>query len=678
LSRRIVERSIHLLASACTVLLLGASAAAQDYGAHATVERRPIAATHGEDATAAGTSLDLSERISLPRSVGEVVREAPGARLQSSGGVGAFSSLSLRGADGDEAQVMLDEIPLATADGGAFDLSLFPAELFERIDVFRGGAPVWLGSGAIAGVVRLVPRRARQQRAQLSLGAGSFGLRQLHGGAAVGDEERLTVRSHVVVRQARNDYTYHDDRGTLYDSRDDVELQRKNAQLTDASGFLDLTLPLLGGRLHVVALGHERTGGHPGPGSQPTPNIRRSSLRALLGVAYHRRARGGRRAPRRRMQLVASSSYDHDRYTDLYGELGTSQRWATDDNAYRAFLRFAGSLRVARWLEATVVSSYAFDRYRWQNRLASLQPAPSTRHTAAAAIELAAHGRLGPVIVALRPSARAEWSHTELFASSSLSGDFDATRSMVIPTARLGAAIAPHVALALTASIATGARAPTLFELFGDRALVLPAPDLKPVTSTTYDGGVTWSTKRELWSLTSELRAFLQQRRDSIAQFRSAQWQVGHENLSQVAQKGLEAGLGGALFEIFSLHGALTYLRTQTQLEKRLPFRPQWVMFVRPEARLRFARGPVSSTGVSGELYYRSFVFVDRANLATTPACRTAAVSIALGFFRDRLRLTGRMEDAADIRCSDLVGYPLPGRSLFFSITYQEERHDQA
>jgi iron complex outermembrane receptor protein len=122
----------------------------------------------------------------------------------------------------------------------------------------------------------------------------------------------------------------------------------------------------------------------------------------------------------------------------------------------------------------------------------------------------------------------------------------------------------------------------------------------------------------------------------------------------------------------------LTYLHTQNQLEKRLPFRPQWVMFVRPEAVLRFARGPISSTGASAELSYRSFVFADRANLASVPACRTAAVGLAIGFFRDRLRLTGRMEDAADVRCSDLVGYPLPGRSVFFSVTYQEESHDQA
>jgi iron complex outermembrane receptor protein len=661
-----------------SLLLPSLGAAAQaEYGAQAVARRQRLAATHGEDPTASGTSLDLVDRVSLPRSLGDVVREAPGARVQSTGALGAYATVSLRGADGDEALVLLDEIPLVTPDGGAFDLGLFPAELFERIDVFRGGAPVWLGSGAIGGVLRLVPRRDQNQAARLTLGAGSFGAWQLNGAASAGEEEQVAVRSQVVARGARNDYPYNDDKGTLYDRSDDEELRRKNAELTDASGYTDVTMRVLGGRLHLIALGQGRTGGFPGPASQPTPNIHRSSLRGLLGAAYERKGGGSRRAPRRRVQLIAAASYNLDRYTDLYGELGTSQRWDTDDKAYRLFTRLAATQRLARWLEATLVSSYALDHYDWHNRYTFPKPAPSTRHTAAAALELAARGNLGRIGFELRPSARVEWSGTQLHADQAVSGVFDSSRSLTIPTARVGAGVLLSQDLALTASIATGARLPTMFELFGDRGLVLPAPGLKPVTSTTYDGGLAWCSKRAHWSASSELHAFLQQRRDAIATFRTSQWQVGHQNLSQVEQKGVELGLAGALFSLLSLRGALTYLRTENQLDKRLPFRPQWVAFLRPELSRRFARGPVSSAGGSAELSYRSFVYVDQANLAFVPECRTVALGVALGLFGDRVRLAARMDDAADVRCSDLVGYPLPGRSLFFSLTYQEENHDR-
>src|ERR1700712_2799032 len=88
---------------------------------------RKIAATHSQDPTASGTSIDLTDRVTMPRSLGDVVRESPGAQVVSTGGIGAFSSLSLRGAAGEETLVLLDEIPLSTADGGGLALSLFPA-----------------------------------------------------------------------------------------------------------------------------------------------------------------------------------------------------------------------------------------------------------------------------------------------------------------------------------------------------------------------------------------------------------------------------------------------------------------------------------------------------------------------------------------------------------------------
>lgn len=658
-----------------TVLLSAAAADAQsaEYGAQAVVQRQRLVATHGEDPTAAGTRLELEDRVSLPRSVGDVLREAPGVRVLNSGGIGASSTVSLRGSDEREVQVLLHEIPLVNADGSPFDLSAFAPELFARIDVFRGGSPVWLGSGAIGGVVRLVPLREAGTSRRVSLGAGSFGQYQLAGRSAAGDE-RLNVRSSVVLRGAHNDYPYTDDKGTSFDQSDDTLLVRKNAQLTDAAGFTDLNLKLWGGTLHLLALAQSRTGGLAGPGSQPTPNVHDTFVNTISAAGYER-TRGGKsgRAPRSRLQLLASSSYKLSRHSDYYGELGNSERAETNDKYYRGFVRAAGSLRVLRWLTATTVASYALDHIDRANRLAFPSPAPSTRHTTAAALELSARGQLGPVGFELNPSARVEWSRTELHAERGTFGDIDSSRHLTLPTARLGAGILPFADLALTLSVATGARTPAIVELFGDRGTLRPSPGLKPVTATSFDTGARWSTKRESWSGSSELHAFLVRRRDAIVASRNAQYLTAHENSSAVEQRGLELYLSGSLYDTFSLHSSLTYLDTETALHKRLPLRPSFVAFGRPQAVLRFP-GPVSSVGAAAELYFRSYVFVDNANLATVSECQTSAVSLSMGFLRDRLQLMGRMDDAANRRCTDLLGFPLPGRSVFFTLTYQEAR----
>ncbi|HET6332478.1 MAG TPA: TonB-dependent receptor [Polyangiales bacterium] len=651
------------------------NASPNEFEARATAPGERLVATHGEDPTAAGTTLDVQNRVAVPQSLGDIVREAPGARIQNTGGLGAFSSVSLRGADGSEALVLLDEIPLVTPDGGAFDLSTFPAELFERVDVFRGGAPVWLGSGAVGGVLRLVPRRAELSRYDLAASAGSFGSWQLQLGFAVGRPDRLTLRARAVVRTADNDYPYLDDNGTRFEPDDDATRRRRNAQLTDASGFVDLGAPLLGGRIHTILVANGRTGGEPGPGSQPTPDIHRSRQRVLAGVAFDR-SWGNAESPASRLQLVAASSYLHDRYTDLYGELGTSRRWNTDDDAYRGFIRAAGTLRLARWLEATAVGSYALDEYDPSDQFTFPAPAPSNRHDVAAALELAARGALGPVVFELRPSARVEWSRTELHADRGATGPFDSTRALTKPTGRIAAGLAPFPALAVTASIATGVRLPTMFELFGDRGLVLPAPNLQPATSTTYDAGVTLKHETAAIRGALELHGFLQQRRDEIGTFRTAQFQVAHFNSSDVEQRGFELGVQAVLFELFAIHGAATYLRTEDALGKRLPMRPVWNVFVRPELRKRFAALAMSA-GVAAEINYRSFAFADRANLAVISECSTAALSASIGFLRDRLRLSGRLEDLTNARCTDLVGYPLPGRSLLFTLTWKESEHEK-
>lgn len=668
-----LARAVLIFLAVCS---LGAEAAAEDgYGATAVV-RKHLAATHGEDASAAGTSLELDNRVTTPRSLGDVIREAPGARVANTGGLGAFSSVSLRGADAEETLVLLDEIPLVTADGGAFDFSLFPVELFERVDVFRGGAPVWLGSGAIGGVVRLVPRDARKTAASASIGGGSFGTYQLDAAAEVATASGVSTRSHVVLRGTQGNYRYRDDKGTLWVPEDDETRTRKNAELTDASGFTDLKLPLWGGQLHVLALGTARSAGFPGPASQPTPKVHRQYARFLVATAYERRAGGGGSAPKRRIQAVLSTAYGADRYTDVFGQLGTSKQTATDDHTLRVFARLAGTLRLARWIDATLVSSYALDRRAPFNKFAFPQTAASTRHTGAAALELNLRHRIGQAHFELRPSVRLEWSSTELHTTTSASGPFEATRTVTAPTARLGGVIEPVNGLALSASVATGTRLPTMFELFGDRGLTLPSVHLKPVTSTTYDGGITFKDSWDMLRAALELRGFYQERRNAIAMFRTAQWQVGHENLSAVNQYGVEAGLSAGVSEYASLYGSFTWLQTENALGKRLPFRPQYVSFVRPELSFPFSGRTLSGLSVATEIGHRSYTFVDRANLAYAPACLKAGVGAAATLFGGRVRVAARVDDVADARCSDLIGYPLPGRAYFLSVTYQEMRRD--
>ncbi|HEY6876513.1 MAG TPA: TonB-dependent receptor [Polyangiales bacterium] len=634
--------------------------------------RRKIVATHGEDPTASGTTLDLSDRVTLPRSLGDVVREAPGARVLSTGGMGAFSSLSLRGAQGDETLVLLDEIPLSTPDGGAFDLSLFPAELFQQVNVFRSGAPVWLGSGAIGGVLQLVPNRAGGDGLNATFGVGSYGTYQAGAGSRFSQSNGLSSRSQLLFRTTEGHYPYLDDRGTRFISSDDRSFKLKNSDFLDASGFQDFSLPLGRGTLHVIAMGVTRAGGSPGPAAQPTPKVRRDSTRALAAAAYS--IEGGQEL-QRKVQLVAAGSFGTDSFTDLHGQLGLSRYTATHNRSFRGFLRGAGSVDLTRWLTSTVVGSYSLDAYLPNDFFVRPAPDPSMRQTAAGSFELAAHGSLGPLRYELRPSVRIEWSRTETHgASMHEPATFD--RRVLVPTGRVGGVLEVFRSVALSASFASGTRLPTMFELFGDGGLTLPAPGLRPVKSTTYDGGITAKGRLGIARGSAELRGFWQERTDAIALTRTNQYTVYFENLSSVRQWGVESRLEGELSRWFSASGSVTHLDTETALGTRLPFRPRWVAYGRPELRIPLARGPFTSASLASEVWHRGFAFYEDKNISWVPACTKVGFGAAVGLFHDSVRISARLDDALDARCTDLLGYPLQGRSLFFSLSYREVDDD--
>jgi iron complex outermembrane receptor protein len=666
---------LRCLALAFVLWAYAFAAHAQEFGARAVRERR-VAALQAEDATAAGTALSIEGRVVEPRSLSDVIREAPGTRVTSTGGLGAYSAVSLRGADFDETQVVLDEIPLVGPDGGAFDLSLFPAGLFERVEVYRGGAPVWLGSGAIGGVLRLVPTHAQRTAANVGAGAGSFGTFELSGGAQVQGDQGPNVRTQLIVRHTDGDFPYFDDNGTRFDASDDRERKRRNAQLSDASGVLDLSVPLRLGSLHVVALGVSRTGGFPGPGSRPTPAIRRAATRALFGASYSREKKDDLGLVHR-MQMVAAFSESEARYTDVFAQFGTTFPSATHDFGQRVFARAALTQRIVRVLEATLLTSYAFDRYDPYNRFVYPAAVPSHRHSVAGAFELRLHGSLLGMRCELRPSVRLEWSETEIHAQRNLSGPFDNERTVLAPTERIGAVLEPVRGLALAASVATGVRLPTIFELFGDRGLTVPSPELKPARSRGVDGGIVVQRQLGYLHVQGEARAFLQQRDSAIAAFRTAQLQVAHENLPRVAQWGMESGLGLRVPRA-ALLGSFTWLDTEDKLGKRLPFRSKYVAYARPEVHADIRSSWLSHASAFGELSYRSFAFTDRANLAYVPPCLKGTLGMTFSLFKSRLSISARMDDVANARCMDVHGYPLPGRSVFFGIGFQEARDEDS
>ncbi len=144
-------------------------------------ERVVVTAARGEALHSnLGVSTSVLDRKHIEEraapSILSLLQEVPGTATARTGGVGHQGSVFLRGGESRYAAVLIDGVPV-NQPGGAFDWgTALPFEL-ERIEVVRGAASSLYGNDALAGVIQLVTRRAREGEAPSLRGeaeGGSF------------------------------------------------------------------------------------------------------------------------------------------------------------------------------------------------------------------------------------------------------------------------------------------------------------------------------------------------------------------------------------------------------------------------------------------------------------------------------------------------------------------------
>lgn len=109
--------------------------------------------------TATVQQIDAKEiRDKGAKTVAEALQLIPGTYIQT-GGKGE-ASIYIRGFSQREVTVLMDGIPLSSPYDGQIDLSGFPVEAIERIEVVKGASSVLYGANAMGGVVNIITKKS--------------------------------------------------------------------------------------------------------------------------------------------------------------------------------------------------------------------------------------------------------------------------------------------------------------------------------------------------------------------------------------------------------------------------------------------------------------------------------------------------------------------------------------
>ena len=231
----------------------------------------------------------------------------------------------------------------------------------------------------------------------------------------------------------------------------------------------------------------------------------------------------------------------------------------------------------------------------------------------------------------------------------------------------------------MSSSIASGARMPSVLELFGDRGALLPNAELRPEEGRSADAGVLVRLERERGRVLAEARYFHLAIDELIRYAPTSQYTAIAQNVARGEVNGVEAG---TRFELPLTHAggtgpslagqlSFTYLKTRAPRGAELPWRPD--VEARAGLEVRSGRlGPIEDVVLLGTWNHRGEFFHDPANLVRMPSRHWIGAGVRVDLPRG-FDVLFMARDLANEAGQDFLGQPLPGRRYALTVRYEME-----
>ncbi|MCU1281271.1 MAG: TonB-dependent receptor, partial [bacterium] len=536
----------------------------------------------------------------------------------------------------------------------------------ERVEVWRGVPPIEFGAEAIGGAINLVTRRgALVPELRVSAGAGSFGARAASVGWS-GVDHGLRVDLSAAYNGATGDFSYFDTHGTLFNQSDDGISVRRNNDFDQ--GAVDATVA--GRHWRLGTHGYMKQQGAPGVGLAGAESLhaRLVSARVLSDADVD-----GRIGPAV-WRVAASLLYERLAFANPLGEAAgpfganVTESEALSEGLY-ARVRLPWGHR-QRWLVLVDVRA----EERWPHDLLYPPQSGSASERLVGGLGVEDELRFFGERLTVTAGVRLDGDYNRL----SVPSGFVPPTSDVEPTGRVTARLEIARWLTLRAAAGRFVRFPTLLELFGDGAFVLPDPTLRPEKAWAGDVGGTLAATTRLVRASLEAAFFGRAVDDTIVYLPSSR-AASATNLGPARMLGVElrgaAAIGSFLAARFDY--AFVDARQLDGAGGQIPGRPQHQLTMRADVK----RAPFA---VWYELEYVDRLYRDPANDAWIPARTLHAIGAT--FDHKWIQLSVEIRNLADLRVVqlpaagttvsyplvDYFNYPLPGRAIYATLVFRK------
>ena len=640
---------------------------ADEPSATVVVTGEPLSATQARAPTSFATVIDTAAHSDRMDTAADALAESVGVHVRRFGGLGAFSTISIRGSSPNQVQFYLDGVPLSRAVNETVNVSDLPLDGLDRIEVYRGTVPIGFSGGGLGGVVNLVTKApSATPTTEVAASYGSFSTRKV---VAEGSQQfhGIDLLGHVTYLGSQGDFMFLDDNGTPLNPYDDRRVARRNNAFNSVDAILKGGGMVADGvRLDLTSETFFKNQGVPGIGSNQSLTASFDNVRALN---YLRLTAPGRFDHALDLTGALFGSYEQAAFSDPNGDLGTGNQKRCDRTTLAGGNGSGTYYPLPNHTFGTFVE-LSQQRFAPFNALASPADEPDQTRLQAS-LSLQDQASFFDEWVLVVPAVGYQHlvdSISATFSSSGVPSGPSETHNRDLWNPSVGVQLQPLSMVALRGNVGHFERAPTFSELFGNRGAVVGNPKLDPESGISSDIGLVATIPAWRWfdGLHGEYDYFYRDVDGLIVLVQNSQRVSRPVNIGAARVRGHELTLHGAALQHVSVDVNYTHQDAEnrspipSQNGKQLPGRPADELYTQLELFNDY-----------GKLYYElslvSGNFLDPVNFMEVPSRDVHTLGIAVYAFK-QLTLSFEAQNITDNQISDVGGFPLPGRTFLGTV----------
>lgn len=615
-------------------------------------------------------------------SLTDILEREAGVRVRRFGGLGSYSTLSIRGSNANQVRIYIDGVPLNNAQGGEVNLADLSFDNLEKIEIYKSGNSPGFSGSAIGGTVNLVTSKSsKKPSTRFVLSGGSLNTFKL---SASHSATINNVRYSLFTQQEKSDqnFTFRNNNGTYFNQLDDFDDKRRNAQFNRYNLTGNVSFDIKQTTITLLNDFNYRKNGIPGPGSNQTKKVEREYLRNTSSLGTNTKSLFFTNL-NLDTRLFYTGARDH-----LFDPLSEFSSGTPNSKAniqqyglhLLPTLYLLNSNQILRFLFAFERETFLRDRRNKFDQVVDKSTRKFRHHTT---WQIQDEIRLLDKKLTITPAIQQELYIDRFNTQDNLILNTESSpnkKTTQYTNYRLGLLGIIHKdkenTFSFKTNIARERRIPDFLELFGERGSVIGNLSLKPERSINTDAGFVYDTQRQNIKFTGSLVYFQKQITDMILFIPNSQFTLRPENIDSASIKGIEFTQNLTINDRWKLESNYTYQKaintsdTSYLKGKYLPLRPvnEW-------------HGSISRRFNKAEIGFESnfigAVFKDRANeYQNYQPARWIYNTFFTYYFKRQteddsreLFITFEIKNITDKRAEDIVGYPLPGRIWYGTLS---------